>query len=109
MKITGPITSQTLETLRNHMWSMGVVKGVLCIRTWPELLGQFESIPGFRAVEDYDVEELDNMLPCESGRVCGFHIVVRWNGAPIKSPSGQYRSEVVGGARRFCIDVEAQS
>ena len=108
MNINGPITIHALDELRRHMLSLGASKGVLCIRTWPALQEQFEAMPGFRDVEEYEVEELDNMQHGEIGRVCGFHIVVRWNGTPVRSASGQYHSEVLGGAQPHFIDSEAQ-
>ena len=107
--VNGPITRQTLDQARAFIRSMDTAaRPLVCIRTWPEVQDDFLEMPGFRAVEDYDVEELDNMQRGEIGRVCGFHIIVRWNGAPVKTKSGKFRSEVTGGAWALHIDSEVK-
>lgn len=109
VSIDGPVTAKVLATARNQVQLAGAGRAILVIRTWPEVHMDFMNIPGFHAVEEYDVEELDTMQRGEIGRVHGFHIVVRWNANPIKTKSGKFISEVVGGVNPFRIESEAQA
>lgn len=102
-----PVTHKVLEHVRSAIRTSGAHRPILIIRTWPETHESFQNLDGFRAVEDYDVEELDDMQKGEIGRVDGFHIVVRWNGAPIRTKDGLYISEVVGGSQPFQINSRA--